>query len=65
MSRKDELIEKYKSRPGLKGKVIAHCIACVFDPANGGTWRQQTEGCMVTDCPLYEVRPLSETASKG
>lgn len=60
--RKFELIEKFKAKPGYAGKVAAKCIECIYDPnSGGGTWRQQTQACTVTGCPLWTVRPLSES----
>jgi len=52
------LIDKYRRRSGLKGKIIAKCIDCSYDELDVGTWRQQVEKCGCPDCPLYNVRPL-------
>ena len=52
-------------RPSLRKAINDHCKGCVYDPANGGTWRQQVERCTVTLCPLYPVRPVSETCRNG
>ena len=36
------------------------CKSCIYDAKSGlGTWRQQTEGCTLTDCPLWPFRPKS------
>ena len=36
------------------------CKSCIYDPHPGnGTWRQQVEDCPSTDCPLYQVRPIT------
>lgn len=44
----------------LRKVVDAMCKWCIYDPKSGlGTWRQQTEGCTSTDCPLHEKRPKS------
>lgn len=44
----------------LRQAINAHCKSCVYDPKSGlGTWRQQVEGCTVTCCELYPVRPIS------
>ena len=58
-SRKDALIAKHKAKPGLRGKVDAHCISCIYDPEGAGNWRQQVTDCLVTSCPMYEVRPMT------
>ena len=34
------------------------CKDCIYDPKSGlGTWRQQVEGCTMTDCALFAFRP--------
>ena len=41
--------------------INAMCKQCIYDPRGGdGTWRQQTEACDVTSCPLHEYRPVSQ-----
>lgn len=48
---------------GLRSAINAYCKSCTYDPkAHGGTWRQQVEACTVTACPLWAVRPRSESA---
>ena len=66
MNRTDELRQKIIIRlvkkPGLRGKIDAKCCECIYDPIGGpGTWKQQVEACTSYDCPLYTVRPKSET----
>ena len=40
--------------------INAMCRECIVDPQPGnGTWRQQTEACTATECPLFEFRPKS------
>ena len=59
--RRQDLIARHIKRPGIKGKVIAKCIECIFDDIGGnGTWRQQVEACTATACPLWSVRPISK-----
>ncbi len=62
---KQSLINKHAKRPGLRGKVDAHCIQCIFDVSSPGNWRMQVGECTVTACPLYTVRPKSETQETG
>lgn len=40
--------------------LIAKCKDCIYDDANGGTWRQQVTLCSATDCPLWDHRPVSD-----
>ena len=51
-----------KKRPSMRKAIDAKCKECIYDPLSGlGTWRQQTHACPSTDCPLHELRPLSES----
>lgn len=33
------------------------CKQCIYDPGQSGTWRQQTEACVSSPCPLFKYRP--------
>jgi len=58
--RRDQLIANNVKKPGMRGKVNAKCIECIYEPDAGtGTWRQQVEGCTSATCPLYDIRPTS------
>jgi len=46
-----------------KQAIEEYCKECSYDPEDKGTWRQQIEACVMTDCPLYEFRPVSRTNS--
>ena len=48
-----------------KQAIAEYCKECSYDPEDkgAGTWRQQIEACVMTDCPLYEFRPMSRTNS--
>ena len=47
-------------RPSMRDAINKKCKDCIYDDLSGlGTWRQQTEGCTSTDCPLYLLRPLT------
>ena len=64
MNRADALVQAKTSKPGLRGRVDAKCIECVYDDIGGnGSWRQQVEDCTAKSCPLYDVRP--KTTKKG
>jgi hypothetical protein len=54
------LINRLAGKPGLRGKVDAHCVSCIYDPEMPGTWRQQVGNCLVVDCPLYSARTKGE-----
>ena len=53
------LIDKMTSKAGLRGKIDAKCIECIYDPYCTGTWRKQVEECTSLACPIYPVRPTS------
>ena len=48
-----------KPKRSFRAAIDAHCRDCTYDPKAGGTWRQQVEGCGITSCALYELRPQS------
>lgn len=44
----------------LRQAINAKCCECIYDSiAGGGSWRQQTEACTSSTCPLFDVRPTS------
>ena len=50
-------------RVSLRKTIDKMCKYCIYDTIGGdGTWRQQTEACTDTYCPLYEVRPISDSS---
>ncbi|MCG8608923.1 MAG: hypothetical protein MI864_00165 [Pseudomonadales bacterium] len=50
------LIESRLKKPGLRCRVDAKCIECIYDPAQRGTWVAQIRNCTSISCPLYDVR---------
>ena len=49
-------------KPSMRASINRMCKACIYDPVGGfGTWRQQVEACAVVNCPLWELRPVSQT----
>ena len=46
-------------KPSLRKAINAMCKNCTYDHMDKGTWRQQTESCTITRCPLWLVRPKS------
>jgi len=57
--RQQELIARESSKPGMRGKVNAKCIECIYDGnGGGGSWRQQVKACTSPKCPLYPIRPM-------
>lgn len=51
-----------QGKRSLRGAINKHCRDCCYDHMDkgAGTWRMQTEACTVTQCALYEVRPVSK-----
>jgi len=35
------------------------CKSCIYDSKDSGTWRDQTSNCTMTECSLFEYRPLN------
>jgi hypothetical protein len=54
--RKSEVISFILRKPGLRARINAHCVACIYDNQSVGTWRKQVEDCTVEDCSLYDFR---------
>lgn len=53
-------------KPSLRRAINAKCADCIHDPQSGlGTWRQQVEACPATDCPLWSVRPKSDSRDRA
>lgn len=65
MDKRNQLISKLSNAPGLRGKVNAKCIECIYDEKQPGTWRQQIESCASTNCPLYSVRVVPKSDQLG
>ena len=60
MSRgKNSIIERLLTKRGLRARVDAHCVSCVYDDLVPGTWRQQVEQCTVISCPIWDTRTKS------
>lgn len=60
MSRRDALTARESAKSGLRGKINAFCISCIYEEGGGGgNWREQVEACTAPKCPLFPVRPVS------
>lgn len=46
----------------LRKRIDQMCKACVYDSRAEGTWRAQVERCTCISCPLYDVRPVPQSA---
>ena len=57
----DAMTKEMAGKAGLRSKVNAKCLDCTYDPKGPGNWRQQVAACTVTDCPLWTVRPRSQS----
>jgi hypothetical protein len=48
-------------KPSMRASINRMCKACIYDPVGGsGTWRAQVEACTLRNCPLWELRPISQ-----
>ena len=64
-ARRLELIAREAGKAGLRGRINAKCIECLYGPIQGfGNWKQQITACTDASCPLYEVRPISKPEKK-
>ena len=61
-SPEDPMNVTQKPRASLRAAIDAACKQCIYDPQAPGGWRQQTHLCSCQRCPLWPVRPLSESA---
>ncbi len=57
------LIHQKVRKAGLRGKIDAKCIECLYDPYQSGTWVKQVAECTSLTCPLYTVRKRSSKES--
>ena len=48
-------------RPSMRKTINDMCKLCIYDPVGGeGTWRQQVQACTSHECPLFDLRPISQ-----
>jgi hypothetical protein len=59
------IINKLVGKVGLRPKIDAFCIECIYDPYSKGTWRKQVADCTAKRCPLYTVRPKVTNVEKA
>ena len=64
MNKQEKLAHRLALKAGLRGKIDAKCIECVFDNTQAGSWRKQVENCTSLACPLYPVRPKTIGSGK-
>ncbi len=48
-----------KTATSPRTAIANHCKGCTYDSQCVGNWRQQVEACAITDCELFEHRPLT------
>ena len=48
----------YAMKGDLRKAIDLKCKECLYDPYQGGYWREQVGRCSSPMCPLYGVRPL-------
>ena len=57
-NRQAALIAEQMAKPGMRGKINAKCIECIYvQGEGGGSWRAQVEACTAISCPLFSIRP--------
>ena len=45
----------------LRQAINAMCAHCIYDKNAEGRKLEQIEACTATECPLYEVRPVTKS----
>ncbi len=60
-ARKDQPRE---SKPSKRAAINSKCRDCIYDPAGGGSWREQVGACTSSDCALFELRPMPTKRTK-
>jgi len=60
-----DVINDLAGKPGLRGKIDAMCVYCIYDPIGGkGGWRMQVSACTSKVCPLWPIRTKSMAKEK-
>ena len=54
-----EIVFSLLAKPGLRCRIDASCVSCIYDPFVRGSWRKQVEECSIPSCPSFDVRPRS------
>ena len=68
---KDQIISRLLLKPGIRPRVDAHCVQCIYDEQAIGTYKQQVWGCLVDQCVFHSVRlrprgtPLQDIAREA
>ena len=60
---KDQIISRLLLKPGIRPRVDAHCVQCIYDEQAVGSYKQQVWGCLVSQCIFYPVRLRPRGAS--
>ena len=53
------------SRQFLRKAINDMCKDSIYDPVEEGTWLKQVENCEIDTCPLWRVRPVTQTSKNG
>ena len=59
---KQSIIDRLINKPGLRARINANCVSCIYVQAAPGSWRKQVTQCTVDSCPLFDIRPVSFSA---
>jgi len=68
---KDQIISKLLLKPGIRPRIDAHCVQCIYDEQATGSYKQQVWGCSVNQCVFHPVRlrprgiPLEDIAREA
>ena len=60
---KDQIISRLWLTPGIRPRVDANCVQCIYDEQAIGSYKQQVWGCSVKQCVFHPVRLRPRGAS--
>ena len=52
----DQIISRLLLKPGIRPRIDAHCVQCIYDEQATGSYKQQVWGCLVNQCVFHPVR---------
>ena len=61
----EQVIHMLLKKDGLRARINAKCVECVYSPDEPGYWGKQVQACTSTDCPLHPVRHGAEKVQEG
>lgn len=54
--RKEVILDRLLSKKGLRPRIDANCVNCIYESSFVASWRSQIEDCTDCVCVFHEVR---------